>query len=287
MSLGIIANKMAKKNFHSFPKLITWRRYAVLAALAVICAAAWFAAEVYVYPLNDERLSWPQRFMLRQVNSHWTKYLNSLLPDKTKVASLDSIMEALYPWERRFADRIFAIDPVHLGFKGQFFTRSTASDLTRISAVKLPEPPDGIYDTGVNFLPRPIFDDYQKLSAALQKELGKALYIDSAYRSPGFQATLYAYYLEKENGYSLRENAKWIAAPGYSEHGSLNTAIDFINQDGISGEGKGQKPEDFERLPEFAWLQKNAARYHFYLSYPRGNPSGVEYEPWHWHWEKE
>jgi D-alanyl-D-alanine carboxypeptidase len=42
--------------------------------------------------------------------------------------------------------------------------------------------------------------------------------------------------------------------------------------------------ETFERSPAFAWLQRNASRFGFALSYPRGNRHGIAYEPWHWCW---
>ena len=38
----------------------------------------------------------------------------------------------------------------------------------------------------------------------------------------------------------------------------------------------------FENTPVFAWLVKNAAAHGFELSFPKGNPQGVNYEPWHW-----
>ena len=38
----------------------------------------------------------------------------------------------------------------------------------------------------------------------------------------------------------------------------------------------------FEATPAFAWLQRNATRHRFHLSYPRDNPHGITYEPWHW-----
>ena len=37
--------------------------------------------------------------------------------------------------------------------------------------------------------------------------------------------------------------------------------------------------------PAFRWLQDHAPRYHFILSFPVGNPQGVNYEPWHWRYE--
>ena len=66
-----------------------------------------------------------------------------------------------------------------------------------------------------------------------------------------------------------------IAAPGYSEH-HTGRAIDV----GVPGEPP--LTEAFERTLAFPWLQANAARYGFHLSYPRGNAHGMAYEPWHW-----
>ncbi|MNW15580.1 D-alanyl-D-alanine carboxypeptidase [compost metagenome] len=40
--------------------------------------------------------------------------------------------------------------------------------------------------------------------------------------------------------------------------------------------------EVFEQTPAFAWLQANADRFGFVLSFPRGNACGYLYEPWHW-----
>ena len=67
------------------------------------------------------------------------------------------------------------------------------------------------------------------------------------------------------------------AAPGYSEHHS-GRAID------IGTPSYAPTEEEFERSPAFAWLARNAAAYGFDLSYPRGNPHALAYEPWHWCW---
>ena len=40
--------------------------------------------------------------------------------------------------------------------------------------------------------------------------------------------------------------------------------------------------EDFEGTAAFRWLHAHARDYGFPLSYPRGNPAGLAYEPWHW-----
>ena len=44
--------------------------------------------------------------------------------------------------------------------------------------------------------------------------------------------------------------------------------------------------EDFARTREYRWLTRHAARFGFRLSYPRGNPHGIGFEPWHWCWRR-
>jgi D-alanyl-D-alanine carboxypeptidase len=39
---------------------------------------------------------------------------------------------------------------------------------------------------------------------------------------------------------------------------------------------------DFEHTAAFKWLEANAARYSFEISFPKGNAQGVSYESWHW-----
>ncbi|KAK3286972.1 hypothetical protein CYMTET_5497 [Cymbomonas tetramitiformis] len=39
---------------------------------------------------------------------------------------------------------------------------------------------------------------------------------------------------------------------------------------------------NFEHTRAGRWLRENAVRYHFEMSFPRDNPDGVAYEPWHY-----
>jgi D-alanyl-D-alanine carboxypeptidase len=66
-----------------------------------------------------------------------------------------------------------------------------------------------------------------------------------------------------------------VAAPGYSEH-HTGRAVDI----GIPG--APPLTEDFAATPAFGWLQAHAGAFGFRMSYPRGNPFGIAYEPWHW-----
>jgi len=65
------------------------------------------------------------------------------------------------------------------------------------------------------------------------------------------------------------------APPGYSEH-HTGRAVD------INTPGCEEREEPFEHTAAFRWLSRNAGRFGFGLSYPRGNPLGFIYEPWHW-----
>tara|TARA_Y100001968_G_scaffold297513_1_gene306643 strand:+ start:40628 stop:41371 length:744 start_codon:yes stop_codon:yes gene_type:complete len=76
------------------------------------------------------------------------------------------------------------------------------------------------------------------------------------------------------------ERARVSAPPGYSEH-STGYAVDI----GDRYMRETDFEVEFENTPAFRWLIKNAARFHFVLSFPKNNPQNVSYEPWHWRYE--
>ncbi|GAB4417191.1 MAG: D-alanyl-D-alanine carboxypeptidase family protein [Bacteriovoracaceae bacterium] len=95
----------------------------------------------------------------------------------------------------------------------------------------------------------------------------------SGFRSIGYQRNLIQSNLAK--GRDIDEVLTNVAIPGFSEH-HTGRAIDFHEL------GKNLLDEDFEKTESFEWLTKNAYRFNFYMSYPRDNPHGIIYEPWHW-----
>ena len=97
------------------------------------------------------------------------------------------------------------------------------------------------------------------------------LYVDSAYRSFAEQKALKTDY---KMTYGAGTANSFSADQGYSEH-QLGTAIDFITS-GLNGVLDG-----FDGTPAYQWMQNNAYRYGFILSYPKDNGYYV-YEPWHW-----
>jgi D-alanyl-D-alanine carboxypeptidase len=97
--------------------------------------------------------------------------------------------------------------------------------------------------------------------------------IVSAFRGIERQAEIVRAKLAR--GLSIDEILAVSAPPGYSEH-HTGRAVD------IGAAGCPPLDESFEMTAQFAWLQRNAKRFGFSLSYPRGNAQGYLYEPWHW-----
>lgn len=256
-------------------------RIVVSVASVILILFTGYIALLYFEKPDYSYLNIVQRFVARQVSQKFDDVLNKMPKERRAIVDFDTLMNSLNFYEKDFAQRIFEIDPKQLGFKGPFYSIDKPKDLIEIPSVKV-----GYRETGIQFCPEHSYKDYLKMVNQMQKDIGKRLYIDSGYRSPGRQAYLFFHYLTSSAKYSLKENAKWIAMPGYSQHGSpIENAIDFCNQNGINGFSDGQKQSDFENLPENKWMLKNADKFNFYLSYPKDNQWGVAYEPWHWHWE--
>ncbi|MGE8272316.1 M15 family metallopeptidase [Stenotrophomonas sp.] len=105
---------------------------------------------------------------------------------------------------------------------------------------------------------------------------GIALDAISGFRSHAYQLGIFERKLAR--GLSVAEILKVNAAPGFSEHHSGH-ALD------IGTPGDAPAEETFEATDAFAWLQAHAGEHGFQLSYPRDNPHGIVYEPWHWCWK--
>lgn len=96
----------------------------------------------------------------------------------------------------------------------------------------------------------------------------------SGYRSHDYQLGIFERKLAR--GQTVEQILTVNAAPGYSEHHDGN-ALD------IGAPGEPPAEESFEQTPAFAWLTAHAGDFGFLMSYPRENPHGIVYEPWHWY----
>jgi D-alanyl-D-alanine carboxypeptidase len=115
---------------------------------------------------------------------------------------------------------------------------------------------------------------WQRMRAAAASE-GVALDAISGYRSHDYQLGIFE--RKRARGQEMHEILIVNAAPGYSEHHDGN-ALD------IGAPGEPPAEESFERSPAFAWLTERAADFGLRMSYPRDNPHGIVYEPWHWYY---
>lgn len=118
----------------------------------------------------------------------------------------------------------------------------------------------------------------ESLEAMVQaaKAQGVILLPLSGFRSINDQQHLF-FDVKAERGQVATQRAEVSAPPGYSEH-HTGYAIDV-------GDGKVPATNlntDFEKTEAFQWLQQNAARFNFEMSFTLNNPQGISYEPWHW-----
>ncbi len=108
---------------------------------------------------------------------------------------------------------------------------------------------------------------------------GVELILLSGFRSIELQRQIFYGKKSARNQIAI-EKARVSAPPGYSEH-STGYAIDL----GDRNRRETDFESDFESTDAFSWLQKNADKYGFVLSFPKGNTQQVSYAPWQWRFE--
>ena len=116
---------------------------------------------------------------------------------------------------------------------------------------------------------------FQAMVAAA-RATGVVLVPISGFRSVKDQEHLY-FDIKAQRGQTATKRAEVSAPPGYSEH-HTGYAVDI---------GDGATPAtnlnpNFNETRAFQWLSANAAYFSFEMSFPKDNPQGVSYEPWHW-----
>jgi zinc D-Ala-D-Ala carboxypeptidase len=116
---------------------------------------------------------------------------------------------------------------------------------------------------------------YEKMKDAAAAE-GINLLPISGFRSVSDQDDLF-FRVKEQRNQDVSKRAEVSAPPGHSEH-HTGYAVDI----GDADQQETNLDQTFENTAAFRWLAANAAQYSFELSFPRDNPQGVSYEPWHW-----
>ena len=104
---------------------------------------------------------------------------------------------------------------------------------------------------------------------------GVAIIPISGFRTLAYQESLFAKAVAKYG--SEAAAVRWVGRPGHSEH-HTGLAVDLGEEDSPACDVE----PPFQDTRAFRWLQTNATQFGYELSYPRNNPRGVHYEPWHW-----
>ncbi len=225
-------------------------------------------------------LSEAEKVCLRQILSRWETWVPQKQKEGTApLMTFEELTRDLGAEEKIFLDRVQAIDPKKsFGFQGDYLGTSREGVLMKRLEEQWIEKAGERKKLDPQYLPEKVYEAYDKMMQAMEKDLGKRLLVESGYRSPAYQLYTFLSFLPK-HGHSLVETGHWIAIPGYSEHGAPHRqAVDFINPMGVNGE---DDVKEFERLPEYEWLTRRAHEFGFELSYPRGK-KGITFEPWHW-----
>jgi D-alanyl-D-alanine carboxypeptidase len=234
--------------------------------------------------INVVRLSSADRVMVERV----LERLAPLIAERRQKSNLATLVfEELYApldeEEKAFLIRFQAIDPNRLDLSIPYQgIPKEAPDLVIIKGQKIKTADNKTSTIPPQFLPKEVHEAYQAMAAAMKKDIGKTLYVESGYRSAAYQLYLFISYL-KNHKYSICETTRFSAWPGYSEHGwPPCQSIDFTNEQGINGQ---DNPAAFEGLEEYRWLLKRACDYGFELSYPKN--SKMAFEPWHWRYNSQ
>ncbi len=136
---------------------------------------------------------------------------------------------------------------------------------------------------GKDFFNRDVFLEINTHQAWLKMQQealndGVKLYIVSGFRSYSYQQAIIDRKLA--NGQSLEKISKINALVGESEH-HTGCAIDFTTDGELE-----VLSEEFDNTKAFKWLQNNAKKFNFVMSFPKDNKYGFIYEPWHWCYTK-
>ncbi|MEH2229262.1 MAG: M15 family metallopeptidase [Nostoc sp.] len=116
---------------------------------------------------------------------------------------------------------------------------------------------------------------FEEMVAAARSS-GVILVPISGFRSVKDQEQLF-FAVGAQRNQTPAQRAALSAPPGHSEH-HTGYAVDV---------GDGSVPAtnlqtNFDNTKAYRWLQANAARFSFEMSFPKDNAQGVSYEPWHW-----
>ena len=196
-----------------------------------------------------------------------------------RLVTLDTTKDHLDSRQAQLIDWLFELRPGDFGLDTPFYGLEEVESGSHFIVLSYKtKPPKKAKIT--QYLPKETYLAFSDMHRQFLKENpNRQLIVTSAYRSPAYQALLIFYYAWRQD-FDLAQVLKRVALPGYSEHGLINSlALDL--SDSLE-HPDGYDPAEFALSPHFDWLNRHAAQFGFELSYPKNNPQGIDFEPWHW-----
>lgn len=235
---------------------------------------------------RDARILARARYVLRRkrdgryVAADLPEGVMPLLPRWTREAGIDAALDALeaMPGHTRGGIEHVGALPPHRLHEHLDALGIDADAYAARTGLPLGAEPDWLALAGFDRYRRPLWlhvdaaRAWRHLQAAAARS-GVVLEAISGYRSHDYQLGIFE--RKRARGQSVETILRTNAAPGFSEHHS-GLALD------IGAPGEPPAEESFEGTDAFDWLTGSAEGYGFRMSYPRDNPHGIVYEPWHW-----
>lgn len=220
--------------------------------------------------LESEKIALEKTLSVREetladIESQKTNLEGELTGEKQKVEELGEQVGEITETLEEF-DKLSKIDPELLQKYSKVFFLNEHYTPAQLSSIETEYRWDEDKDMQVHSSVRRYLEDM--LSDAVDD--GVNMYVVSAYRSFGTQSALKAGY---QTTYGSGAN-RFSADQGYSEH-QLGTTVD------LTVIGVGAALGGFDNTEAYTWLQENAYKHGFVLSYPQDNAYYV-FEPWHW-----
>lgn len=238
---------------------------ATLGVVLVLVLMAGLTYTVYSFrELNSQRIA--DMEVIREINDHRTDLLVKLRNDENIINSFQGEIQSIGTTVGNLKKLSETDEELLKKYSKVYFLNEnyTPSNLSQIPNKYLYEPSRDMYTHSSVWL------FLQGLIDSADSS-GIKLLIASAYRSFDTQATLKSSYTVT---YGAGTANQFSADQGYSEH-QLGTTVDFTTPE------IGANLSKLDSQEAYKWLQDNAYKYGFILSYPKDN-SYYKYEPWHW-----
>lgn len=211
-------------------------------------------------------------------NNIFHKFKDGRKNPEWAVMTFEDVFKIVNKKEKELLEKILVENPTKYGKAGPFFgIKAVPKNLIVLKGQKYVFKGEEKI-TKDQYVPKKVFSAFERMNEAMKADIRRSLNIVSGYRSPAYQMVVFFCNLV-ENNWNFKKTIQSVALPGWSEHGCPSRqALDVAPARAIA------KLENFYRTKEYEWLLKNAKKFGFYLSFPRGNKKGVIFEPWHWHY---